>query len=239
MVYATHSTVKTTLVFGKNLQWLKDNRSKTQDPQEVKISSWNIKTFFLHPCQRPYHDEYTSSRQITEVKQHWVLECLGTLGAVGFKSLLQSFPFLFLMSMIWRKDWFGKLWWGQAKVELRYLSAICWAFLTKGHQNENEKSPQSMLQSLSNDAEQNSIKTSCLGCPRLISTAQKALSKIILHRIISVVWLTNFLSEIRSLSNHDDETQFRILSVKPIWSFSAFDHWWSLTVQLWAVMDGE
>ena len=30
--------------------------------------------------------------------------------------------------------------------------------------------------------------------------------KIILHRIISVVWLTNFLSEIRSLSPHDDET---------------------------------
>ena len=62
---------------------------------------------------------------------------------------------------------------------------------------------------------------------------------IILHRIISVVYLTNFLSEIRSLSNHDDETQFRILSVKPIRSFSAFDHWWSLTVQIRAVMDGE
>ena len=30
--------------------------------------------------------------------------------------------------------------------------------------------------------------------------------KIILHRTISVVWITNFLSEIRSLSNHDDET---------------------------------
>ena len=29
--------------------------------------------------------------------------------------------------------------------------------------------------------------------------------KIILHRIISVVWLTNFLSEIWSLSSHDDE----------------------------------
>ena len=95
-----------------------------------------------------------------------------------------------------------------------------------------------MLQSLSKDAEQNSIETSCLGCPRLNSTAQRAISKIILHRIISVVWLTNFLSEIRSLLNHDDETQFRILSVKPISSFSAFDHWWSLTVQLWAVMDG-
>ena len=36
------------------------------------------------------------------------------------------------------------------------------------------------------------------------------------------MWLTNFLSEIQSLSNHDDETQFRILSVKPIWSLSAF-----------------
>ena len=37
--------------------------------------------------------------------------------------------------------------------------------------------------------------------------------KIILHRIISVVWLTNFLSEIRSLSPHDDETQLHVLSV--------------------------
>ena len=38
-------------------------------------------------------------------------------------------------------------------------------------------------------------------------------TKIILHRIISVVWLTNFLSEIRSLSPHDDETQLHVLSV--------------------------
>ena len=37
--------------------------------------------------------------------------------------------------------------------------------------------------------------------------------KIILHRIISVVWLTNFLSEIRSLSPHDDETWLHVLSV--------------------------
>ena len=104
---------------------------------------------------------------------------------------------------------------------------------------QKRKVPTIIAQPLSKDAEQNSIKTSCLGCRRLMSTAQKATSKIILHRIISAVWLTNFLSEIQSLSNHDDETQFRILSVKPIWSFSAFDHWWSLTVQLWAVMDGE
>ena len=45
------------------------------------------------------------------------------------------------------------------------------------------------------------------------------LSKIILHRIISVVWLTNFLSEIRSLSSHDDETDLQFLSVKPIKGF--------------------
>ena len=52
--------------------------------------------------------------------------------------------------------------------------------------------------------------------------------KIILHRIISVVWLTNFLSEIRSLSNHDDETKFHILSVKPFRRFTSSGHWWSL-----------
>ena len=51
------------------------------------------------------------------------------------------------------------------------------------------------------------------------------------------MWLTNFLSEIRSLSNHDDETQFRILSVKPFRGFSSSEHWWSLTALYWVVMD--
>ena len=41
-------------------------------------------------------------------------------------------------------------------------------------------------------------------------------TKIILHRIISVVWLTSFLSETWSFSIHDDETKFHILSVKPL-----------------------
>ena len=54
--------------------------------------------------------------------------------------------------------------------------------------------------------------------------------KIILHRIISVVWLANFLSEIRSLSNHDDETKFHILSVKPFRRFTSSEHWWSLVL---------
>ena len=61
--------------------------------------------------------------------------------------------------------------------------------------------------------------------------------KIILHRIISVVWLTNFLSEIRSLSNHDDETKFHILSVKPSRKFSLSEPWWSLIALYCAVMD--
>ena len=43
--------------------------------------------------------------------------------------------------------------------------------------------------------------------------------KIILHRIISVVWITNFLSEIRSLTIHDDEIKFLLLSVKPTWIY--------------------
>ena len=112
-------------------------------------------------------------------------------------------------------------------------------FFNQGAPKQNRKVPTINAQFLSKEAIQNSIKISCFGCPRVFSTAQMATIKIILHRIISVVWLTNFLSEIRSLSNHDDETQFHILSVKPIWSFSAFDHWWSLTAQIRAVMDGE
>ena len=101
------------------------------------------------------------------------------------------------------------------------------------------KVPTINAQCLCKEAEQKSTKTSCFGCPRVNSTALMVNFKIILHRIISVVWLTNFLSEIRSLSNHDDETQFHILSVKLIWSLSASDHWWSLTVQIRAVMDAE
>ena len=135
---------------------------------------------------------------------------------------------------------FYLLWWSDLKPTARSLcNSHLLGFFNQVAPKQKRKVPTIIAQPLSKDAEQNSIKTSFLGCPWLDSTAQKAISKIILHRIISVVWLTIFLSEIRSLSNHDDETQFRILSVKPIWSFSAFDHWWSLTVQLWAVMDGE
>ena len=46
-----------------------------------------------------------------------------------------------------------------------------------------------------------------------VYTDHQLQSKIILHRIISVVWLTNFLSEIRSLSPHDDEAWLHVLSV--------------------------
>ena len=120
-----------------------------------------------------------------------------------------------------------------------WATAICRAFFNQGTPKRKRKVPTKNAQPLSKDGEQNSIKTRFLGCPWLASTAQKPIAKIILHRIISVVWLTNFLSEIPSLSNHDDESQFCILSVMPIRSFSAFHHWWLLTVQLRAVMDGE
>ena len=100
-------------------------------------------------------------------------------------------------------------------------------FFNQGAPKRNRKVPTINAQSLSKEAKQNSIKISCFGCPRVFSTAQMAIFKIILHRIISVVWLTNFLSEIRSLSNHDDETQFHILSVKPIEKLQCF---WSLMI---------
>ena len=135
---------------------------------------------------------------------------------------------------------FYLLWWLDLRPEARSLcNSNLWGFFNQGAPKRKRKVPTINAQPLSKDAEQKSIKTSSFGCTRVYSTAQRATFKIILHRIISVVWLTNFLSEIRSLSNHDDETQFHILSVKPIKSFSAFDHWWSLTVQLRAVMDGE
>ena len=54
--------------------------------------------------------------------------------------------------------------------------------------------------------------------------------KIILHRIISVVCLTNFLSEIWSLFTHDDEVStsswaWRGTLSQPSWISV---HWWSL-----------
>ena len=136
--------------------------------------------------------------------------------------------------------YFFHLWLSDLKLEVGVCAAaICWAFSTKGHQNKNEKSPQSMLSVFLRRLNRIPSKQAGLVALDWLPLLEWQTFKIILHRIISVVWLTNFLSEIRSLSNHDDETQFHILSVKPIWSFGAFDHWWSLTAQTRAVMDGE
>ena len=56
----------------------------------------------------------------------------------------------------------------------------------------------------------------------------KTFIKIILHRIISVVWLTNFLSEILSLTDPRWWVEQQILSVKRSWSLSKIPfHWWS------------
>ena len=69
----------------------------------------------------------------------------------------------------------------------------------------------------------------------------KPLVKIILHRIISAVWLTDFLSEIRSLINPRWWGKHLFLSVKryscPImyWNWT---HWWSLAPCLVLGADG-
>ena len=103
--------------------------------------------------------------------------------------------------------WFFHLWLSDLKPQAWSLyNSNLLGFFNQGEPKRKRKVPTINAQSLSKAAKQKSIKTSCFGCPWVYSTAQRATFKIILHRIISVVWLTNFLSEIRSLSNHDDET---------------------------------
>ena len=76
---------------------------------------------------------------------------------------------------------------------------------------------------------------------RVLSTTETRLTKIILHRIISVVWLTNFLSEIRSFINPRWWGEHLLLSVKrcqgPI-SYWNWTHWWSLASCLVREADG-
>ena len=63
---------------------------------------------------------------------------------------------------------------------------------------------------------------------------RKSIVKIILHRIISVVWLTNFPSEIRNLTNPRWWVEQQFLSVKRNWSPSRTPvHWWSLIFLYW------
>ena len=47
-------------------------------------------------CQRPYHVEHTSSRPITEVKQHWARIVLGWETAWELLVLLAFFSLYFL-----------------------------------------------------------------------------------------------------------------------------------------------
>ena len=49
----------------------------------------------LSSCQRPYHVEHTSSRPITEVKQHWARIVLGWETAWELLVLLAFLPLLF------------------------------------------------------------------------------------------------------------------------------------------------
>jgi hypothetical protein len=175
----------------------------------------------------------------------WLLEIEGLGGDLSFWKTKKARTCLFGNPEYTKGDTDGVglrcfylLWWLDLKPKaLSLCNSNSLGFFSRGAPKQKWKVPAINAQSLSKEAEQKSIKTSCLGCPRVTSTAQRATFKIILHRIISVVWLTNFLSEIRSLSNHDDETQFRILSVKPFRGFSSSEHWWSLTALYWVVMD--
>ena len=55
--------------------------------------------FGLTPCQRPYHVEHTSSRPITEVKQHWARIVLGWETAWELLVLLAFFYFGFVWKL--------------------------------------------------------------------------------------------------------------------------------------------
>ena len=59
-----------------------------------------VATFDYCICQRPYHAEHTSSRPITEVKQHWAQSVLGWVTAwehwVLLASLFLTFNFFLL-----------------------------------------------------------------------------------------------------------------------------------------------
>ena len=68
--------------------------------------------------------------------------------------------------------------------------------------------------------------------------AGQAIIKIILHRIISVVWLTNFLSEILTQSAHDDELNSSLWAWRGDRPLADLSHWWSLTL-LWGRVEGE
>ena len=79
---------------------------------------------------------------------------------------------------------------------------------------------------------------------------EQIFAKIILHRIISAVWLTDFLSEIRSLINPRWWGEHLVLSVKRCSCLVLYwyrTHWWSLAsclvlgaeggVAVWVVQD--
>ena len=140
----------------------------------------------------------------------------------------------------WHQIFLSALMKGPKTKSSSLCNSNCWAFSTKGHQNKNEKFPQTMLSlilRMMNRTPSNKLSRLPLitiHCSE--SSLQDHTSQDHFCSVINEFSVWNSMS-----SNHDDETQFRILSVKPVWSFSAlsFDHWWLLTVQIRAVMDGE
>ena len=69
-----------------------------------------VATFDYCICQRPYHAEHTSSRPITEVKQHWAQSVLGWVTAWEHWVLL-AFHFFLEYFENYKNMWFiGNLW---------------------------------------------------------------------------------------------------------------------------------
>jgi hypothetical protein len=60
----------------------------------MKKNSLKDQLFAFHTCQRPYHVEHTSSRPITEVKQHWARIVLGWETAWEHRVLLAFYNYL-------------------------------------------------------------------------------------------------------------------------------------------------
>ena len=89
------------------------SKSTTKQTRLVFLSRQFVR---INICLRPYHVENTSSRLITEVKQHWALWVLGWVTAWEhrvLKTLLLIFFLLIgLLSLVWRHHigvWVGPM----------------------------------------------------------------------------------------------------------------------------------
>ena len=77
------------------------NTWKIVKNRTIKKNSLRDQLFAFLTCQRPYHVEHTSSRPITEVKQHWARIVLGWETAWEHRVLLA----FYILSQILKRKW--------------------------------------------------------------------------------------------------------------------------------------